>query len=130
MLNVSRSIPCNPTHRSRHKRAVSTLISNSRAMRALDCPCAAANTMRARSATCCSLRYRLLIRVNVSCSFSLSTTWVARFGMHCSPSFFPPILSWILLGLNVLAIFREEMGYKTDYQILHADQYDLEPILW
>src|SRR2546421_9579114 len=88
MLRVSRSIPCKPTQRSLHKRAVSTLIANSRAICALDCPCPAANTMRARSATCCSLRYRLLIRVNPSCSFSLSTTWVARFGMALLLRFF------------------------------------------
>src|SRR2546421_5866640 len=56
MLSVSRSIPCKPTQRSRHKRAVSTLMSNSRAICALECPCAAAKTMRARCATCCSLR--------------------------------------------------------------------------
>jgi len=56
MLSVSRSIPCKPTQRSRHKRAVSTLMSNSPAIWALECPCAAAKTMRARCATCCSLR--------------------------------------------------------------------------
>src|SRR5947209_3477697 len=56
MLSVSRSIPCKPTQRSRHRRAVSTLIANSRAICALDCPCAAARMIRARCATCCSLR--------------------------------------------------------------------------
>src|SRR6266849_4260514 len=45
MLNVLSSIPCKPTHLSRQRRTVSTLMARSRAIRALDCPSAAANTI-------------------------------------------------------------------------------------
>jgi hypothetical protein len=102
-LNTSRSIPCSPAQRSRHRRTVSTLTPNSLAICALEDPWAAANTMRARSTTYCSLRWRLMIWSNLSCSFSLRTIAVARFGIDdFFPFAFSPMLSWMFLCRNVL----------------------------
>src|SRR5216110_2074783 len=102
-LNSSKSIPWSPTHRSRHRRTVSTFTSSSLAILAFEYPFDAYKIICARNTFCCSPLCRLVIFVNSSLSFSLRTTLVAGLGMRFFlGSVFPPILSWIHFNRNVL----------------------------
>src|SRR5216110_360811 len=102
-LNSSKSIPWSPTHRSRHRRTVSTFTSSYLAILAFEYPFDAYKIICARNTFCCSLLCRLVIFVNSSLSFSLRTTLVAGLGMRFFlGSVFPPILSWIHFNRNVL----------------------------
>ena len=75
-----------PANRDRHLRTVSTVIPSRRAITALGCPSAAANTIRARSTSRCSPRTRLARARNTRACPSVSTTGAAAVVMIWLPS--------------------------------------------